>query len=286
MPARVLRHIGREAAVIDPRWDFEDDGGDPEAALRLFRTRAFVAGAAGSGKKPVRVRLLRHAPGAEPELLETRGHVFVLRGASEADAASWAMVDGESTSIEPPSAMFAVDLSRLGPAEHELVVEVPGAPKVGKDLRFRVMRRPFCRFAGALATARGAPRVRSATGLVELGARDAAFTTAHAWAVERMEWTERPPPAWGYDRRVRLDVVAVTLFGPDLRPRETRWRATAAGESPAAALDLAGFSTWKLPCEHQLPPEGGMGLPFPTLVGLPAQPSARGTYGKRAVTSA
>lgn len=165
--------------------------------------------------------------------------------------------------VAPPSVTFAVNLTGLAPGSYELVLLINESVSAGQDMRFRIERRPIYSFDRPRGE--GISRAPCSTGLVEVGDDDGkSLVAAHEWPVSVTRWDrERPSKA---------RVIAVTLFDELCVPVDTRWTTSESSEPPLAGWTREAFASWQPARVHAKAPPIGLGLPLPTLVGLPRQP--------------
>jgi hypothetical protein len=270
MAEPILPFVGGDAASVDPYWDYAHaQGGSYGAGVRPWRTRLFASRTAAAELCLEHVTDDGHTTTIEAPL----GYIVASAG-NEA----FLPLDGVRLTIAAPSALAAVDTTPLAPGTYVLAVTIASAPSFDRRLSFRVLRRPFYTFDDD--GSEDAPRrVLSSTGLCERGEGGAvALVAAHEWSIVEHTWNDG-----GYQARP-LRIVAVTLFdSQDTLPRMTRYTA----REPRDADDLEGwtrssFEAWLAPESHAAPVDTAalhFALPFPELVGLPAQPHPDGSYG-------
>lgn len=247
MSERVLRFRGADPCAVDPHWDYEHEpGADYDAAARRpWRSRVFSAG----GAQSARVGLFKEGARVAAELGRLED--------------GWAPLRSSALDLGPAGALVAVDVSRLDPGSYALHLELVERPTFNRKQHFTLRRAPFYRFAGPVPSG-AVPRPRSSTGLCE---RHGALVAAHAWTLCRHVWKNGA----GYEATA-VTVVAVTRFHSEtVLPLETRYSLT---ESGLDGWTPASFRDWATPSDHPLQ----LDLPFPSLVGLPAQPRDDGRF--------
>jgi hypothetical protein len=281
---RLLKYKGKDTAAIDPYWDFEHEVGEGYDinALRLWRTRVFLSGSQ-IARVQLRLQCQRDSGGAEQDMIDLppAKHILRFTGGADLSPESYAPVSSTEITGSPPMLVLAVNLTGLHPGAYVFTTDVVNSDQEEKEMRFRVKRQPFYTLhdpASGMAPPTRQP-VRSSTGLKELEEEGKThLLTAHTWKVYRNMWTPDSPPSTGYTRVDALNVLAITLFQPDCRPKQTRWKAVESVTEPLRQWSRSKFASWRAPGEHAKLTDGGFGLSFPALHGLPKQPDEDGEY--------
>lgn len=249
---RVVRHVGKDPAAVDPYWDFERLPGEPydASALRLWRLRVFVS-------KPARARLsMAHgvaapepsAEGARRRPIAPEEHIFRYDGGPEREAGSYTALGRSMVDVSPPSTTFVVNLTKLDPGDFAVRASVLGARQEEREMKFRIVRRPFYSYP-ALAAGK-TPVVRSHTG-VRPGSLQGVNgpIVGYRWKLERWAWE-----SGAYLWRGEMQVEARAVVGSSTPV----WQMRQDAAEGSAAEERTGWEAYL----------AETGLPAPTLLGL------------------